>query len=130
VTYKGKLPRDVRFYATESGNEPVREWLRELSKEQRAIIGEDILAVQKLEVWKEPLVRNLGDGLWEVRSNLPDCIARVIFSICDGEMIILNGFIKKTQKTPSQDLELALKRKREYERPNKTQKSAQRKQSS
>jgi phage-related protein len=131
VTYKGKLPRDVQFYATESGNEPVREWLKEeLSKEQRAIIGEDILTVQKLEVWKEPLVKNLGDGLWEIRSNIPDGIARVIFSICDGEMIILNGFIKKTRKTPSQDLDLALKRKREYERPGKTQKSAQRKQSS
>jgi phage-related protein len=82
-----------------------------------------------MEAWKEPLVKNLGDGLWEIRSSLQDCIARVIFSICDGEMIILNGFIKKSQKTPKQDLDLALDRKREYERPHKTQKSTQRKQS-
>jgi len=120
VTYKGKLPRDVRFYATETGHEPAREWLRELSKEQREIIGEDLFTVQKLEVWKEPLVKHLGDGLWEVRSNLPDCIARIIFAICDGEMIVLTGFIKKSQKTPEAELDLALKRKRSYERNRKS----------
>jgi phage-related protein len=128
VTYKGKLPRDVRFFATQSGNEPVREWLKGLPKDQRLIIGEDIFTVQKLEVWKEPLVKHLGDGLWEIRSSLQDCIARVIFSICEGEMIILNGFIKKSEKTPKQDLDLALTRKRQYERPQKAQQSTQGKQ--
>jgi phage-related protein len=120
VTYKGKLPRDVRFYATDTGNEPALEWLRELSKEERRIIGEDLFTVQKLEVWKEPLVKHLGDGLWEVRSNLPDCISRVIFSICDGEMIILTGFTKKTRRTPNSEIDLALERKRSYERTRKT----------
>jgi phage-related protein len=124
VTYKRKLPRDVRFYATEAGNEPVREWLRELPKEQRMNIGEDLLTVQQLEVWKEPLVKKLGKGLWEVRSSFKDGIARVIFAMCDDEMVILNGFIKKSQKTPDQEINLALKRKREYERPHKEKKSA------
>jgi phage-related protein len=126
VTYVGKLPRDVRFFATDIGNEPAREWLKELSKEERAIIGEDLLTVQKLEVWKEPLVKYLCDGLWEVRSTLPKGISRIIFSICAGEMIILNGFIKKSQKTPDHELDLALQRKRNYER---NKKSTQRKQS-
>jgi phage-related protein len=120
VTYVGKLPRDVVFFATDTGNQPTREWLRGLSAEERAIIGEDVFVVQKLEVWKEPLVKYLGDGLWEVRSTLPKGIARIIFSICDGEMIVVNGFIKKSQKTPDDELELALKRKRIYERSKKS----------
>jgi phage-related protein len=64
-----------------------------------------------------PLVRPLGRGLWEVRSSLSSGrIARVIFCIDDGEMFLLHGFIKKSQKTPQQDLDLALKRKRGQER--------------
>jgi phage-related protein len=126
VTYKGKLPRDVRFFATETGNEPVREWLRGLSQEQKKNIGEDIKTIQYLEEWKEPLVKHLGDGLWEVRSNFRDGIARVIFAICDEEMVILHGFIKKTQKTPDQEIDLALTRKRQYERPSKGKKPTQR----
>jgi phage-related protein len=120
VTYVGKLPRDVRFFATDTGNEPAREWLKGLSKEERTIIGEDLFTVQNLEIWKEPLVKNLGDGLWEVRSTLPNGIARIIFSICSGEMIVLNGFIKKSQKTPDHELDLALQRKRTYERNKKS----------
>lgn len=107
----------------------MREWLKELPKEQRKIVGEDLLTVQQLEVWKEPLVKNLGDGLWEVRSSFKDGIARVIFAICDEEMVILNGFVKKSRKTPDQEIALALKRKREYERPGKGKKSAPRQQS-
>lgn len=126
VTYAGKLPRDVHFFATDTGNEPTRDWLKGLSKEERAIIGEDLLTVQKLEIWKEPLVKNLGDGLWEVRSTLAKGEARVIFSTSGGEMIILNGFIKKSQKTPADQLDLALDRKRTYDR---NRKSTQRKQS-
>ena len=126
VTYVGKLPRDVKFFATLTGNEPVRKWLKGLPKEERGIIGEDLLTVQGLEVWKEPLVKNLGDGLWEVRSTLPKAIARVIFAIHGEDMIILGGFIKKSQKTPKYELDLALKRKREYER---NKKPARRKQS-
>jgi phage-related protein len=130
VTYKGKLPRDVRFYATEIGSEPVREWLKGLTQEQRKTIGQDLLTVQQLEVWKEPLVKNLGEGLWEVRSTLKDVIARVMFAISDGEMIIFNGFIKKSRKTPQQEIELALDRKRKYERAQKGKKSTQRQQPS
>jgi phage-related protein len=60
-----------------------------------------------------PLVRSLGDDLWEVRSNLPrGRIARVIFCVEHGHMVLLHGFMKKTQKTPQPDIELALKRKK------------------
>jgi len=103
-----------RFYASAGGRRPVREWLLALSKEDRATIGRDI---QKVEFgWPigMPYCRALGDGLWEVRSDLTrGRIARVIFCILDGEMILLHGFEKKTQKTPPQDIALARRRRRE-----------------
>ncbi len=106
-----------RFYATAGGRLPVREWLLALSKDARRIVGRDI---QKVEFgWPigMPYCRALGHGLWEVRSDLSGGrIACVVFCIIEGEMILLHGFEKKTQKTPSQDLALALRRKREIER--------------
>jgi len=104
----------ARFYQTATGRKPVREWLLALAKEDRRVIGKDI---QKTEFgWPigMPYCRAVARGLWEVRSDLSGGrIARVIFSIVGGEMILLHGFEKKTQKTPTHDIELALKRKRE-----------------
>lgn len=61
-----------------------------------------------------PLVGSLGKGLWEVRSDLTrGRIARVLFCVEHGRMALLHGFIKKTQKTPDADLELALKRRKD-----------------
>ncbi|PWU21507.1 MAG: hypothetical protein C5B50_01555 [Verrucomicrobia bacterium] len=97
----------VRFFKTESGREPVREWLRSLLREERRIIGEDIKAVQFGWPIGMPLVRKLDNRLWEVRPRLPDQIARVIFTAGQGRMVLLHGFIKKSQKTREGDLELA-----------------------
>ena len=106
-----RLP--ARFYRLDSGREPVREWLRSLEPDDRRIIGEDIKDVEFAWPMGMPLVRNLGDGMWEVRSRLTGGkIARVIFTVEHGSMVLLHGFIKRTQKTPLQDLALALKRKR------------------
>jgi phage-related protein len=102
----------VAFFRTASGNEPVREWLKSLPREERRIIGEDIKTVQFGWPLGMPLVRKLNKGLWEVRCRLPDRIARVIFTTCEGRMILLHGFIKKSQKTPQEDLELAKTRLR------------------
>ena len=60
-----------------------------------------------------PLVRSLGSGIWEVRSRLPNRIARVLFVAFEGEAVLLHGFIKKSQETPLEDLRLARRRKRE-----------------
>lgn len=106
---------DIRFFRTESGKEPVREWLLSLDRDARKTIGEDILKVQYCWPIGKPLVDGLGRGLWEVRSKLDDRIARVIFYVEGHEMILLHGFIKKTQKTPQQELDLALKRKKQLE---------------
>jgi phage-related protein len=97
----------VAFFRTASGNEPVREWLKSLPREERRIIGEDIKTVQFGWPLGMPLVRKLDKGLWEVRSRLRDRIARVIFTTGVSRMILLHGFIKKSQKAPREDLELA-----------------------
>src|SRR6266496_460265 len=93
----------VAFFRTGSGNEPVREWVKSLPREERRIIGEDIKTVQFGWPLGMPLVRKLDNGLWEVRSRLPDRIARVIFTTGKRRMILLHGFIKKSQKTSQQD---------------------------
>jgi len=100
----------VVFYRTESGTEPVRDWLKALSREEKKIIGQDIKTVQFGWPLGMPLVRKLDRDLWEVRSHLPNRIARVIFTVSDGVMVLLHGFIKKSQKTPTNDLVLAKKR--------------------
>ena len=106
----------ARFYETGNGRKPVKEWLLGLPKADRRVIGKDI---QKVEFgWPigMPYCRSLGQRLWEVRSDLTDgTIARVIFCIAEGEMVLLHGFVKKTQKTPPREIELSLKRKRELD---------------
>lgn len=103
----------VVFYRTESGNEPVREWLSEMSIQDKKLIGTDIRAVELGWPIGLPLVKKLDRDLWEVRSRLPSRIARVFFTIVDGSMILLHGIIKKGQKTPKEDLNLARKRRNE-----------------
>jgi phage-related protein len=105
------------FFSTEHGTEPVRDWLKTLTKSDKKIIGEDVKTVQFGWPLGMPLVDSLGQGLWEVRSNLSGGrIARIIFFMDSNTMILVNGFIKKTQKTPKTELELSRKRKKEYER--------------
>jgi phage-related protein len=105
-----------RFYASANGGRPVRDWLLGLSREDRRAIGADIQRVEFGWPLGMPHCRCLGRALWEVRSNLTGGrIARVLFAIIEGEMVLLHGFEKKSQKTPSQDIELALKRKAEVE---------------
>jgi phage-related protein len=107
-----RLP--AAFYQLSAGREPVREWLKTLDEEDRRAIGEDIKDVEFSWPIGMPLCRPLGKGLWEVRSDLAGGrIARVIFCTANSQMVLLHGFIKKTQKTPGADLELALKRKKE-----------------
>lgn len=85
-----------------------------MSADDRRIVGEDIKDVEFAWPIGMPLCRPLSRGLWEVRSTLTQGrIARVLFCEHEGRMILLHAFIKKTQKTPPGDLDLAVKRKRE-----------------
>lgn len=106
------------FYCTESGGEPVRNWLKGLSPEDRKRIGEDIKTVEFGWPIGMPVCKPLGHGIYEVRSNLAqNRIARVFFYIDKkGRMVLLHGFIKKTQKTPDDDLDLALRNKNKHQR--------------
>ena len=102
------------FYRTATGSEPVREWLRGLSKAERQIIGEDIAYVQYKWPIGKPRVDHLRGSIWEVRSSIGNRIARVLFAVEKSEMVLLHGFVKKTQKTDATDIELALKRFKEW----------------
>jgi phage-related protein len=107
-------PLAVRFYASEAGNEPVREWLKSLPLEDRKTIGSDILAVQWAWPVGKPLVDSMGAGLWEIRSNLGNRIARTFFMIAGQEIILLHGILKKSRTAPKQEIELARKRRKHY----------------
>jgi phage-related protein len=100
----------VAFYKSPSGNEPVRDWLKELPLQDKKVIGEDIKTVQFGWPLGMPLIRKLEPDLWEVRSNTSAGIARVLFTMQAGYMVLLHGLIKKSAKTPMDDLELARKR--------------------
>lgn len=103
---------DVRFFKTDGGTEPVRDWLRELSAIDKKTIGEDIKTVQFGWPLGMPLVRKMDKDLWEVRIHLESRIARVLLTISDGKIVLLHGFIKKSQTTPKHDLDLAKDRMR------------------
>jgi len=106
---------EVVFYATAGGNEPVLEWLRSLTRDERAVVGTDLRTVQIGFPIGMPVCRPLGDGLHEVRSSLPTRKeARLIFFQDGSDLVIVGGFIKKT--TPKTEIDSALKRKREYTR--------------
>lgn len=105
---------EVRFYRTTVGNEPVRDWLKELSKEDKKSIGDDVKTVQLGWPLGMPLVRKLENGLWEVRVDLHGGrIARVLFTVEGSEMVLVHGFIKKSKKTPKTDLDTARTRMKE-----------------
>ncbi len=108
---------EVRFYKSSTGNEPVREWLKQLPANDKKTIGEAIKTVEFGWPLGLPVVRSLGDGLWEVRTNLESYrIARILFFMKSHNMMLLHGFIKKTEKTPQTDKTLALNRMKQIKK--------------
>lgn len=110
------------LYCSAAGSEPVRNWLKILSKDDKRIVGQDIVTVEFGWPVGMPTCRSLTSrrGLWEVRSSLTgNRIARVLFFVSAGQMILLHSFIKKSQQTPDDDLDLAVKRKKEFDREKK-----------
>jgi phage-related protein len=101
---------NASFFRSDSGNEPVREWLKTLPAADRRIMGEAIKTVQFGWPLGMPLVRHLDGGIWEIRVKLENRIARILFCLEGSTMVILHGFIKKQQTTPKQDLDLAKER--------------------
>jgi len=101
----------VVFYQNDNGKMPVRDWILGFSSEDKKIIGGDIKTVEYGWPIGLPVARSLGGGLYEVRSDLSDSIkARVFFTIYGDKMVLLHGFIKKTQTTPQNDMRTAKRR--------------------
>ncbi len=100
------------------GSLSVRKWLKALSRKDKRIVGTDIATVEFGWPAGMPTCRSLAPrrGLWEVRSSLThNWIARILFVVYQGRMVLLHAFIKKTQQTPDEELDLAVKRQKEVE---------------
>lgn len=95
------------FYKSEMGSEPVKEWLLDLTKIDRKQVGGEISYVQFKWPIGRPQVDHLRGAIWEVRTTLKTRIARVLFAVEGNEMVLLLGFIKKTQTTDKSDIDLA-----------------------
>ena len=111
----GDIRLNVLFFRTAAGAEPVRRWLKSLPEAHKKAIGEDIKTVQFGWPLGMPLVEKLEPFLWEVRTKVPDGIVRVLFTVDGSLMILLHGFIKKTQKIPQKDINTARSRLRQYQ---------------
>ncbi len=104
-----------RFYQTENGGVPVREWLRSLSVEAKKEIGGDIESVQWQWPVSMPLVGALGNGLFEVRTKCEQIQYRVLFGIVGGSMVLLHAFVKKTRTAPK-EIAIGRARLKNYEK--------------
>lgn len=116
---------EIIFYKTKAGNEPVRDWLKDQDTDTKKTIGEDLKTVQFGWPLGMPLVRKLEDGIFEVRVTLARGIARILFFQSEQNLVVVEGFIKKSQKTPAVNLSTAKARKSEYERILQEQKKKQ-----
>ena len=111
----GDVRLQVVFYRSDSGAEPVRRWLKSLPVSHKKAIGEDIKTVQFGWPMGMPLIEKLSPYLWEVRTKVPDGIARVVFTVDGRLMVLLHGFIKKTQRIPQKEIATARTRLRRYQ---------------
>lgn len=119
VNMEREEPLGAAFYKTRQGNQPCRDFLLGLDKDDRCEVGADIFAVQKGFPVGLPLCRKMDKDLWEVRSDVADGICRVFFTIDGNTMILLHGFVKKTQKTPLNEIATAKSRFNDYKEQNK-----------
>ena len=115
-----KLPRlNAVFYKSQGGAEPVRDWLNRLARDERKAIGEDIAYVQFKWPIGKPRVDHLHGAIWEVHTSLAYRIARTLFAVESGVIVLLHGFIKKTRATPQAEIDLAERRYKEWKHGEK-----------
>jgi phage-related protein len=107
------------FFETAGGKQPVKEFIKELTKEEQKEIGADINVVQKNFPIGLPLVKKIKPKLWEIRSTIKDGICRIFFTIFAEKIILLHIFVKKTQKTPPKEIDIAIERLKEFKRMQK-----------
>lgn len=114
-----KEPLEAAFYKSKRGNQPCRDFLLSLTRDDRREVGADIFAVQKGFPMGLPLCRKMTSDLWEVRSTVSDGICRIFFAVDNNVMVLLHGFIKKSQKTPQTEIDTATSRLNDYKEQNK-----------
>jgi phage-related protein len=110
---------DVVFFETENGKQPVREFIKGLSREDQKEVGSDIRAVQDDYPRGLPLVRKLKPELWEIRSSIKDGIIRVFYTFIDGKIILLHAIVKKVKKTPMKEIDVAIERLKDFKKMQK-----------
>lgn len=107
---------EVIFYDKEDGTEPAKEFLLGLDAKMRAKMLRTIsLLADNGPDLREPFSKPLGDGIFELRAKVGSDISRVLYFFIVGRRVILtNGFIKKTQKTPAAEMERAKRYRAEF----------------
>jgi len=113
---------EVLFYEKTNGDCPVEDFISSLDVKMRAkLVGLLEILEEKGNQLREPYSKHLDDGIFEIRCKVGTNITRVLYFFYYNKKIILtNGFIKKTQKTPQNELKLAKQRKKDFiERSNK-----------
>lgn len=108
----------VEFYTTKDGREPAKEFIKSLDAK---MIAKILKIIELLEVngpsLRLPYTEHLGDGIFEIRAKQGSDITRVLYFFVIGKKIVLtNGFVKKTQKTPKKEIEKAKRFRFDYER--------------
>ena len=114
-----ELPLNVAFYESLQGKQPCRDFILGLSKNDKREVGADIFVLQEGFPIGLPLCRKMDSDLWEIRSSISTGICRIFFTIHDNTIVLLHGFIKKTQKTPTKEIETAKNRLKEFKERNK-----------
>ena len=107
---------EVLFYEKENGERPVKDFLQSLDKKMQAkLLGLFDVLEEKGNELREPYSKHLEDGIFELRGKVGSDISRVLyFFYYEGKIIVTNGFIKKTQKTPRKQIKVAKERRKEY----------------
>ena len=105
---------DVVFFKNANGNQPVREFIQGLERNKQKELGADIRVIQNSFPVGLPLVKKLKSELWEIRSITKDGVIRVFFTFLNEKIILLHAFTKKSQKTPLQEIDTAIKRLKEF----------------
>ena len=115
---------EIRFYKDSKGKSPVEEFLLELAESNRVLVAKTRDGIEKLRnrvYHREPLSKHIESGLWELRIRAGNDILRVLYTFEKGRIIILlHSFVKKQQKTPASELEIARKRLKEVKERSKS----------
>ena len=112
---------DVEYYEKEDGTFPAEEFILSLDTKMQAKMFRELELLETFgNELREPHSKPLGDGIYEIRAKVASDITRVLyFFVVNKKIILTNGFVKKTQKTPDNEIALAKKYRKDYLERNK-----------